>query len=62
MNYFSCVKNEDVFVLLGAAGSRGSSKIIQPLLGNNELTFCTGYAGYCTRTAVANAFAIADGH
>ena len=55
-------KNEDFFVSLSAAGSRGSSKIIQQLIVHNELTFCTGDAGYCMRTAVANAIAIADGH
>ena len=57
-----CLKNEDVLVPLGAAGSRGSSEIIQQLLVHNKLTFCAGDARYCMRTEVANAISIADGH
>ena len=59
--FLFCVKNEDLFVPLGAAGSGGSSKIIQQLAVHIELTFCIGNAGYCIRTAVTNAIAIADG-
>ena len=60
--FFVCVANEDVLVPLGAAESKGSSKIIQQLLVHNALTFCTGDVSYFMRTAVANAIVIAAGH
>ena len=60
--FLECRENEEVLVPLGAAGSRGSSEIVQQLLVHNELTFFTEDTIYCLRMAVANAIAIADGH